>query len=114
MCFFKLLLVSAHSRVTENLRKRPEAVVGARICELWEAMLQLTLDSLFLIPHLAVNTNIPVFVDNYIVCAVVQNTQVLQARRLHVPLLVQSKTSVILCGASRSFVTVFETHLNTM
>lgn len=75
--------------------KRPEAIIGARICKLWEVMLQLTLNSLLLVPHFAVNTDVPVFVYNYIVFAVVQNTEILQTRRLHVHFLLQNSTSVI-------------------
>lgn len=60
----------------------PEPVVGAGVCKLGEAMLELRLHCQLLVPHLAVNADVPVLVHDDEVIALVQHTQLLQGGRL--------------------------------
>lgn len=61
---------------------QPEAIIGAGVCQMWEAVLKLHLHSLFLVPHLAVDADVPVFVNDDEVITLVQHTQAVDARWL--------------------------------
>lgn len=61
---------------------QPKSIIGAGVCQMREAVLKLHLHRLLLVPHLAVNADVPVFVHHNKVVALVQHTKAVDARRL--------------------------------
>lgn len=57
----------------------PESVVGAGVRQLRETVQELRLHGVLLVPHLAVDADVPVLVHHDVVIAVVQHAQALQA-----------------------------------